>query len=114
MKKELECKFDIVDVTEDIKSQVAFLGFAITTMVCSGYCPNHESDPGQEIIHGMSVTFEDLRDKIDNLSDKLQENLHDITEDDIRMLNKVSGVKSTLVLDPMKKLKKDHRKKAEG
>jgi len=91
MKNQLKSTQDIVDAIENIKSQIAFLGYVTSGLLARGEAPNPDSEPGQEIINGMSLVYDSLRDQVDELSKAMQENLLDVTEDEVRYLNKISG-----------------------
>lgn len=90
MKNALKDELDIVDALENIKVQVAFLGYVNTILLETEYRPNSESKPGQEIILGMSVAFDSLRDQVDELSEALPKYLHTVTKQNISTAQKTA------------------------
>ncbi|MDP1991959.1 MAG: hypothetical protein Q8K00_13165 [Syntrophales bacterium] len=91
MGRKLEDKMDVVDALEDIKAQVAFLGHVNNILLETEYRPNSESEPGQEIICGMSVVFGSLRDQVSDVSEALQKNLYEVREVVTATVNRDDG-----------------------
>ncbi len=66
MKNKLQGRMDFVDAAEDIRMQISFMNHAIATMFST-----HEEtgNPGDEIICGMKMIFDNIEDQARDLSD---------------------------------------------